>query len=476
MRVVIFLGPSLPLAEAAQVLDAIYLPPAGQADILSAIRIHKPDVIGLIDGTFLQTLSVWHKEILYALEAGIRVYGASSMGALRAAETADYGMVGVGEIYRMFASGELNDDDEVALAHAHREDGYTKLSEPMVNVRATFQKAHEEGVVDAQTLSTLIACAKDLYFPDRTFPAILQRAAAAGVAAPDLAHLKTFVARSYVDLKRRDAIEMLETIRDLPAALPNPKPEFALCRSYLFQTLYDRDRRVRHDDTELALASIANHAALNLETFGTLNFAAMNRMVALLFASMVGISATPDAIAEETTAYRARHRLTADEDFLAWRERNDLTPEEFTALMTEVATCRRLHRWMLSDRFLDKSAHLILDELRLNDQYTASATRAAFEQRVMDAYFPDFNAVTMADTPLNDLVREHLETTRCSMDRPYPVWAADAGFHSTEDLRKELVRARQIRSVMRSIEATLMDAAQPPEERPAPASGNELPF
>src|SRR6185503_6037302 len=127
LKAVIFLGPSLPLDEAREILDAVYLPPAQQCDLLTATVNEKPDVIGLIDGMFLQSLSVWHKEILFALDQGILIYGSSSMGALRAAETSSFGMVGIGEIYRMYASGELIDDDEVALAHAPADQQYKKV-------------------------------------------------------------------------------------------------------------------------------------------------------------------------------------------------------------------------------------------------------------------------------------------------------------------------------------------------------------
>ncbi|MEJ0097006.1 MAG: TfuA-like protein [Bauldia sp.] len=43
-------------------------------------------VIGLVDGVFENVASVWHKEILYALSEGVQVFGAASMGALRAAD------------------------------------------------------------------------------------------------------------------------------------------------------------------------------------------------------------------------------------------------------------------------------------------------------------------------------------------------------------------------------------------------------
>lgn len=104
-----------------------------RASVVSAVEQHHPAAIGVIDGVFLQDLSVWHKELLYAMEKGVAVFGASSMGALRAAELAPFGMRGVGEVYRQYAEGRLNDDDEVAVVHASSDAGHRKITEPMVN-------------------------------------------------------------------------------------------------------------------------------------------------------------------------------------------------------------------------------------------------------------------------------------------------------------------------------------------------------
>ena len=79
--------------------------------------------------------AVWHKEILLALERGIEVWGAASMGALRAAELAPFGMRGVGAIYRAFARGALVADDEVAVAHLPAAQGYRAVSDALVNLR-----------------------------------------------------------------------------------------------------------------------------------------------------------------------------------------------------------------------------------------------------------------------------------------------------------------------------------------------------
>ena len=84
---IIFAGPSLAGAELSAYPKLDIRPPVRQGDVWRASR-DKPRAIGIIDGYFEGVPSVWHKEILWALGQGIPVLGASSMGALRAAEMA----------------------------------------------------------------------------------------------------------------------------------------------------------------------------------------------------------------------------------------------------------------------------------------------------------------------------------------------------------------------------------------------------
>ena len=97
--------------------------------------------IAIIDGYFERMAAVWHKEILLALERGIAVWGAASMGALRAAELAPFGMIGVGAIYRAFARGALDADDEVAVAHLPAEHGYRARLATRSSTCATASRA-----------------------------------------------------------------------------------------------------------------------------------------------------------------------------------------------------------------------------------------------------------------------------------------------------------------------------------------------
>jgi hypothetical protein len=144
--VIVFLGPTLSRPEAAELLEAVFRPPARRGDIHRALRDQFRTIV-LIDGEFHGRPSVWQREILDALAEGVAVHGSSSMGALRAAELYSFGMVGHGRIFEWYRDGVIDADDEVALTYGPVELGYPPLSEPLVNIRATLAAAVPSGIV-----------------------------------------------------------------------------------------------------------------------------------------------------------------------------------------------------------------------------------------------------------------------------------------------------------------------------------------
>ncbi|WP_437499239.1 TfuA-like protein [Sorangium sp. So ce1099] len=211
MKVVIFLGPTLSAAEASGVLDATYLAPAARGDVYRA-ALERPAVIGIIDGYFERVPSVSHKEILWAMKEGIHVLGAASMGALRAAELAKFGMEGIGEVYEAFRRGDLDADDEVAVAHASAEDGYRPLSVAMVDIRATLAGAVRDGVIGVETQKALEGLAESSFYADRSYRALLETAKQAGLPDSELASFRAYWPERRVERKKLDAIAMLHTI------------------------------------------------------------------------------------------------------------------------------------------------------------------------------------------------------------------------------------------------------------------------
>jgi hypothetical protein len=450
--IVVFLGPSLPLADARAELDAVFLPPAKQADVITAVRVHQPRAIALIDGEFGQSLSVWHKELLYALNLGIPVFGSSSMGALRAAETSEFGMVGVGRVYEMYADGTLTDDDEVALSHGRDEAGYRAFSVPMVNIRATLAAAHSAGIIDTSAHDRLIAHAKALFFPERTWGQIWRAAETGGVSVDAISAARIFVASNAVDVKREDALLLLRTLRELPAEYVPTRSSFVFNRSHLFEALYQRDRQVDTQDAALVpLAAVADYAALHHPDFNALNVNAMNRALVSVLAEDLEVTATAQDIADEAGRFRLARRITSDSALVEWRAANHLNEGEFHQLITELATARVLHRWLATRKFMERTSQIILDELRLRGDYPRMVAQAAQQEQIVTEHHQLFTETNFNHIRTRDLVIEHLRATPCRMDAPYKVWADDAGFHTTGDLRIELLRARLARQFVHDV-------------------------
>jgi hypothetical protein len=179
MTTIVFVGPTLAAAEVARRLpEATIAPPVSVGDVLRLARRRGVRRIAIIDGYFERMAAVWHKEILVALERGIAVWGAASMGALRAAELAPFGMVGVGTIYRAFARGTLEADDEVAVAHLPAEYGYRATSDALVNLRDGLARAP---MLSARSRAALVALAGARFYRERSWAQLDADARAAGL-------------------------------------------------------------------------------------------------------------------------------------------------------------------------------------------------------------------------------------------------------------------------------------------------------
>jgi hypothetical protein len=206
VNVVAFLGPSLPASEVRAIARSVtVLPPAGRGDVWRALSL-RPRAIALIDGLFEASPSVWHREILEALEAGVGVFGGASMGALRAVELGAFGMVGVGQVFRWFRDGTLIDDSEVALLHAGAAHGHRPSTVPLVNVRWVAQQARAKDVLTRPEAAALVAAASRIFYQDRSWPLILTRL---GPRWSGRDRFRAFATQGLPDLKAEDARAVL---------------------------------------------------------------------------------------------------------------------------------------------------------------------------------------------------------------------------------------------------------------------------
>lgn len=213
MHVIVFSGPTLHGEDMSKHGSIDWRRPAARGDIYEAAK-HMPVAIGLIDGYFENTPSICHKELLWALARGIHVLGASSMGAIRAAELDVYGMRGVGAVYRRFKAENL-DDDEVAVVHGPAELDYLPTTAAMVNVRFTLERARAEGVIHDTLHQALIGAAKGIFYKQRTWPLIIEQVSKLPEHNSAVQALNAWLPQGLVDQKKRDALELVSEISEL---------------------------------------------------------------------------------------------------------------------------------------------------------------------------------------------------------------------------------------------------------------------
>jgi len=401
MTICIFTGPTLTAAAGRQILDAIYLPPAAHGDVYRAtLRRPTPRVIGLIDGYFHSVPAVRHKEILWAMAQGIHVFGAASIGALRAADLAEWGMRGVGTIFSDYQAGRLEDEDEVAVDHGPAELGYVAVSEAMVDIRATLASALRQGVVGSQIHDAVIAAAKQHHYRLRTYAAVLDQVAGLGFGSAELDALRVWLPENPTKQKQLDAVAMLIRIRDFAATDPPP-----LRVGYHFERTetWESDKAFATPaDAEAGAAGLRredllDELRLRPELYREVRREALTRALALREASRQGIEIGDDEIAATARAWAGERRLRTQRDLEAWRSANGLDEAAFRSFIADEARQRRLAEMaepLIEYRLLDAMrAHGCLEELtkRATDKAQTLSARAALDAGFSGADVPAFD-------------------------------------------------------------------------------------
>lgn len=226
MTAVVFAGPSVfPLSAPVSAAVSI-LPPAGKGDLLTAAECGA-STIGLIDGVFENAPSVWHKEILYCIDKGITVFGSASMGALRAAECARFGMIGIGRIFQDYASGRRVSDADVAILHAPADLGYKPLSVALVDVDAVLERKRAQGALNETEFKLLSALAAKMHFKQRTWKRLFRDC---GISPTKIREIFGSNVEIHFSQKRSDGYQLLNLIQTC-----SPEPVLTKSSSFEFQ-------------------------------------------------------------------------------------------------------------------------------------------------------------------------------------------------------------------------------------------------
>ncbi len=372
MKVMVFAGPTISSGDVRQVIEAECLPPAAQGDVYRA-ALRRPDAIGLIDGYFECVPSVWHKEILWAMSEGIHVFGSASMGALRAAELAAFGMIGVGSVFEAYRDGLLEDDDEVAVAHGPTEESFRFCSDAMVNIRATLARALDEGVVPTEARDALLRIAKGLHYRERSWARVLELARAERSCAGTLDLFGKWLPGGAVNRKREDALAMLRSMQEFLAANPGRKQvSFVFEETLYWEELVRASREVRFESDGGADRIVLDELDRDPEARSRAESAALGWWLASERARSGGLAVEALALLERSREFCERHGLAHADQMTEWRQRNRCGQEDVERLLEGRALALEAQRLAPS-----AMAAALLDYLRWTGDYATLLDRAA---------------------------------------------------------------------------------------------------
>ncbi len=385
MTIHVYVGPTLPAAEVTGASAGVRLhAPAQYGDLLRA-RPRAGDRVLLIDGYYHQAGSVRHKEILDLLDSGVAVIGAASMGALRAAELSGLGMIGVGEIFEQYRTGDITGDDEVAVVHGEPPD-YRKFSEALVNIRYALRRAAEDGILDRSEAASVLRCARALPYTRRSWRAIEETAQRLEPRLmPALRRLRDLrqADPSASDLKALDARRAL---RYLGAAEVPTAPSLGWRQNPGWHTrlLYDWKAQFRGapvEDVFVDDLSIARYQQIYDRVFPA-------RWRAHVLAKIAGFSEPGTATGDlETAALRAAADAGLSYESLSAAQLAEwLTPGEMARLLPAEAMVTLLVRSYLPPRGLSElvdvsAGSLISRQTIRSDVAAAFATNEAAAER-----------------------------------------------------------------------------------------------
>jgi len=212
---IVFLGPSLSIEKARKIINAEFLPPAKKGDFIKLSLISEKKIIILIDGVFLQDYPPTPIEVFQVVNKNnFQVYGASSLGALRAVELEKFGMKGYGQVFELFKKNIINSDDEVAVTF---DNSYNLLSEAMIDIRYNLFLAFKKGIIDKETKQLITRTAKKIYFPFRSYENIVKKSIELYSDRRDtIEDFHNFVSTQRQSLKELDAMGILKKIAENP--------------------------------------------------------------------------------------------------------------------------------------------------------------------------------------------------------------------------------------------------------------------
>lgn len=338
---IVFGGPSISQDLRSRYSEFHFRGPAQQGDIYQAAEFGRSERLVILDGYYKSVPAVWHKEIIFALNKGISVVGAASLGALRAVELEMYGMQGYGRIFSWYRDGFLTRDPDVAVAHTGEHDDYRTLTIPIVNILASLKDNSK--IIDDSTIEHTLAIARSIYFEQRTLSALLSKIQVSDLqyAAKEL--ILDILANSYIDQKHIDSAATLEWLTQVKPSSP-PHHREPLNKTIYWDALVVNDSYTSPESTGLLAtkqALLAFQLLHKPHDFMRMRERAITMELCLWLASLYGIKADSEAVNRIKEQLLENLGLDASQ-FESWLHSKSISVVELSDFLNAIAIEREV--------------------------------------------------------------------------------------------------------------------------------------
>jgi hypothetical protein len=302
-----------------------------------------------------------------------------------------------------------------------------------VNVRKTFQIARERGIISGQTEEVLVEIGSLIHYPDRTYEAILQQWKDTNPALDDLHALEAFIKEDRVDLKREDAIQVLEKITELSDSNKPFVANFDLNHTIYLEGLLDSDQSAEcPNGIKVTYEDFVNYARLEWDDFPQVIDEVITNSLILAFAREKDIALSESERETYLETYRYFHELHTDVDLEDWAGRNGLSLDDLIQVIDDWGLIQKMKR-----KFLKPDNRAIIWQLQMDGRYGSLADLVGrIEQDVLSGVSTPGNSVDEGQ-----LLNYFRDTQGLPLDADVYKHAEEMGFNSQTALMLVLIKS-----------------------------------
>lgn len=191
------------------------MPPIQRGQLLKDIDLGY-NVVAIVDGKFDQNLAVTPSEVMDALRAGVRIYGASSMGALRAAECENYGAIGCGKIFEFIKKSENFRDDflgQLFIDQKTFDQTFQWKNKTYVDFYFAAADLAAKKKISKKHAEKIREIYQQIFYAERGLDSLLQLVHKQKKDAAELTQVAQLIFAEKITQKSRDAMELLHLIK-----------------------------------------------------------------------------------------------------------------------------------------------------------------------------------------------------------------------------------------------------------------------